>query len=76
MVIYIQNYLDRRRDATRQAPARLFAVAGGQAQAVIAPRLRDRLPCAPALVSHEQLAAGVPGMPADAMTLYAEASLI
>jgi len=76
MVIFIQDYLEHRRDAARQIPARLLAVAGGQAQTAVVPRLRARLPRASALVDHEQLAAAEPGTLPDAMTLYAEASLI
>lgn len=76
MVIYIQDYLEHRRDAARQVPARLFAVAGGQMQTAIASRVRGRLPRAPALVGHEQLASTAPGTLPDLMILYAEASLI
>jgi len=77
MVIYIQDFLERRRDAAQALPARVVAVAGGHPQTATWPRTRSRLTRGATLVGHEQLAAiAVPATAPDWMTLYAEASLI
>ncbi len=77
MVIYIQDFLARQRDATRQVHTRLLAVGGGQVQSATMPRVRYRTTFASPLVSHGQVASDfLPCTPADMLTLYAEATLI